>query len=68
MWTDHDGRRTPDHGYTISSPCEPEGSGELIIAIAMRYLVNEWTITIPSIQCSELLLFLSTKTEPFAVN
>ena len=30
MWTDNDdGRRTPDHGYTISSPCEPEGSGEL---------------------------------------
>ena len=25
-----DGRRTPDHGYTISSPCEPNGSGELI--------------------------------------
>ena len=24
-----DGRRTPDHGYTISSPCEPNGSGEL---------------------------------------
>ena len=24
-----DGRRTPDHGYTISSPCEPKGSGEL---------------------------------------
>ena len=23
------GRRTPKHGYTISSPCEPEGSGEL---------------------------------------
>ena len=30
--TDADGRRTPDHGYTISSPCEPEGSGELITA------------------------------------
>ena len=30
MWTD--GRRwTPEHGYTISSPCEPEGSGELKI-------------------------------------
>ena len=29
--TDVDGRRTPDHGYTISSPCEPEGSGELIM-------------------------------------
>ena len=22
--------RTPEHGYTISSPCEPNGSGELI--------------------------------------
>ena len=22
-------RRTLEHGYTISSPCEPEGSGEL---------------------------------------
>ena len=21
--------RTPEHGYTISSPCEPDGSGEL---------------------------------------
>ena len=25
-WTD---RQTPDHGYTISSPCKPNGSGEL---------------------------------------
>ena len=28
-----DGRtdgRTTEHGYTISSPCEPDGSGELI--------------------------------------
>ena len=24
-------RRTPEHGYTISSPCEPKGSGELKI-------------------------------------
>ena len=30
MWTDDGRQRTPDHGYTISSPCEPEGSGELI--------------------------------------
>ena len=29
MWTDDEGRQTRDHGYTISSPCEPEGSGEL---------------------------------------
>ena len=23
--------RTTEHGYTISSPCEPDGSGELKI-------------------------------------
>ena len=27
--TTDDGRRTPDHGHPISSPCEPDGSGEL---------------------------------------
>ena len=26
---DNDDRRTPDHGHPISSPCEPNGSGEL---------------------------------------
>ena len=26
QWTDG---RTTEHGYTISSPCEPDGSGEL---------------------------------------
>ena len=26
-----DDGRTTEHGYTISSPCEPDGSGELII-------------------------------------
>ena len=34
QWTptdDADGRRLD--GYTISSPCEPKGSGELIITI-----------------------------------
>ena len=25
-----DAGRTPDHGHPISSPCEPNGSGELI--------------------------------------
>ena len=25
-----DDGRTTEHGYTISSPCEPDGSGELI--------------------------------------
>ena len=31
LWTDDrrtDDGLTPEHGYTISSPCEPEGSGE----------------------------------------
>ena len=26
---DDDDGRTPDHGHPISSPCEPNGSGEL---------------------------------------
>ena len=38
--TDDDGRRTPDAGYTISSPCEPEGSGELIIKKNITTLNN----------------------------
>ena len=29
-----DGRRTTEHGYTICSPCEPDGSGELKIGSA----------------------------------
>ena len=33
--TDDDGR-TPEHGYTISSPCEPDGSGELTILILTK--------------------------------
>ena len=30
---DDDGRTTTDHGHPISSPCEPNGSGELIIVL-----------------------------------
>ena len=33
-WTT-DGR-TPDHGHPISSPCEPNGSGELKIGIPLH--------------------------------
>ena len=29
-----DDGRMPDHGHPISSPCEPNGSGELIKALA----------------------------------
>ena len=28
--------RTPDHGHPISSPCEPDGSGELKIGIPLQ--------------------------------
>ena len=28
-----DDGRTTEHGYTISSPCEPDGSGELKIVV-----------------------------------
>ena len=37
--------RTPEHGYTISSPCEPKGSGELkcdeiLLSIPKDFLKN----------------------------
>ena len=31
--------RTTEHGYTISSPCEPNGSGELITVEGGRDVV-----------------------------
>ena len=41
-----DDGRTPDHGHPISSPCEPNGSGELkndreitiVISMASRFI------------------------------
>ena len=33
-----DDGRTPEHGYTISSPCEPKGSGELIRCLKFSFL------------------------------
>ena len=32
-------RRMPEHGYTISSPCEPDYLGELKITIGHQYLL-----------------------------
>ena len=48
LWKDDgrtDGRRTddgrtPDHGHPISSPCEPNGSGELKITDAFSDIKN----------------------------
>ena len=31
--------RTPDHGHPISSPCEPNGSGELIKLIQLKIII-----------------------------
>ena len=46
LWTD--GRRTtdrtPDHGHPISSPCEPNGSGELIIKQGRNRTNNSTTV------------------------
>ena len=36
-------RRTTEHGYTISSPCEPDGSGELkrsVLSSILKYMEN----------------------------
>ena len=38
-----DGDRTPEQGYTISSPCEPDGSSELIISGRGLPKLNERT-------------------------
>ena len=38
LWTDG---RTPDHGHPISSPCEPNGSGELKIVEEFYYVVAD---------------------------
>ena len=32
--------RTPDHGHPISSPCEPNGSGELKSKVQIKLKVN----------------------------
>ena len=37
-------RRTPDHGHPISSPCEPNGSGELITSLNMVLLIA-WSVS-----------------------
>ena len=36
---DANGRQTPEHGYTISSPCETDGSGELKETVIFFFLL-----------------------------
>ena len=44
-----DGRRTDgrttEHGYTISSPCEPDGSGELKMFYLCYYFVVQHSVS-----------------------
>ena len=47
-----DRRRTSEHGYTISSPCEPDSSGELI----HRFLHDTAHITALDLEMNTLLL------------
>ena len=35
--------RTTEHGYTISSPCEPDGSGELKSGVGFKGVYITWT-------------------------
>ena len=47
-----DDGRTPEHGYTISSPCEPNGSGELkkqLLFIRSTILVKELLMSVHTV-------------------
>ena len=35
-----DDGRTPDHGHPISSPCEPNGSGELKSVVFFSFAIK----------------------------
>ena len=60
-WTDDDGRWTPDHGHPISSPCEPDGSGELI-------LEDHWSCSSPErLSHCKLMRFKSIENRPMKV-
>ena len=64
---DDEERRTPDHGHPISSPCEPNGSGELIMRVNPYVLnasdniilINFRSILFKKITCNTMdILFL----------
>ena len=39
--------RTTEHGYTISSPCEPDGSGELInVNLCFMWIISIMFFTV----------------------
>ena len=49
-----DDGRTTEHGYTISSPCEPDSSGELIIGVPGKVVFLHYT----TVYCAYLSVVL----------
>ena len=49
---DNDDGRTPDHGHPISSPCEPNGSGELKTNVS-RLLKDLIELQLVLIKCND---------------
>ena len=49
---DNDDGRTPDHGHPISSPCEPNGSGELKTDVS-RLLKDLIELQLVLIKCND---------------
>ena len=59
--TDDDGR-TPDHGHPISSPCEPNGSGELTKAqISCQVIAQLISVFVFATGKVQFLVFLNPK-------
>ena len=65
MVDDDDGRtddgRTPDHGHPISSPCEPNGSGELKKDNRKRIFVFEVNTKYVSLSVENIRIFMSVQ-------
>ena len=51
-----DDGRTPDHGHPISSPCEPNGSGELTNAIVGMLGSRIYALTVHTLKHKLALL------------
>ena len=61
LWTDGrtDDGRTRDHGHPISSPCEPNGSGELKSHVPIHNTRQSWTT---DCGCTKLSIFFIPET------
>ena len=53
--------RTPDHGHPISSPCEPNGSGELTTAVVLNKQHNRCSVVLCHYVVNKYLIFTCNK-------